>query len=168
VSGVRYSLPTNDATTVASVASRQRWEPRDPDYRSAVATVFDQQAAMRLIGAELAVVEPGHVEILVPIRDDLTQQHGFMHGGMVALALDAACAFSIATLFPPGHSGLTIGFDVKYLAGAAGSALVAAGDVVRVGRSIAVASGSAYAVNGEDSSLSAIASETLNHFPARA
>jgi uncharacterized protein (TIGR00369 family) len=143
------------------------WQPRNPRFREAVQTTFDQQAAMRLVGAELSTIEPGVVEIHVPVRPDLTQQHGVLHGGVVAMALDAACAFAVATLLPEDRTGFTVGLDVHYLVGAVGTSLLARGEVVRIGRSVAVSTARAYArTDDADATFCAMASSTLNHFPA--
>ena len=57
----------------------------DPRYRERVRESFSRQKAMVLIGAALSVVEPGHVEIALPWREDLTQQKGFIHGGALGI-----------------------------------------------------------------------------------
>ncbi len=49
---------------------------------------------MVLIGATLAHVEPGVVEIALPFRDDLTQQKGFVHGGIIGMIADTACGYA--------------------------------------------------------------------------
>lgn len=69
-----------------------RHDPRDPEYADRVRRSFDRQGAMRLLGAELCRVEPGQVEIAVPFRPEVSQQHGFFHGGVVSAALDSASA----------------------------------------------------------------------------
>ena len=139
---------------------------RNPEFRNAVRDTFAEQAAMRLLGAEVGQVEAGEVEIYLPIRPDLTQQHGVVHGGVIAMVLDAACAFSVASLLPAGHTGFTVNLNVDYLAGAAGEELVARGEVVRVGRALAVARGAAYAVSDGHATPAAVASSVLQHFPA--
>ena len=63
-----------------------------PDYDERVRTSFARQGAMRTLGAELTLVAPGTVEIEMPYSDQLTQQHGFLHAGVISAALDSACA----------------------------------------------------------------------------
>ncbi len=58
-------------------------EPLDPEFSSRVRASFGRQAFMRTIGAELTRVEPGEVEIVLPFRDDLTQQHGYLHASVL-------------------------------------------------------------------------------------
>ena len=63
------------------------FDPRDPEYAARVRRSFGRQGAMRLMGAELSRVEPGEVEIASPFRPEVSQQHGFFHGGVVAALL---------------------------------------------------------------------------------
>jgi acyl-coenzyme A thioesterase PaaI-like protein len=69
-------------------------EKPDENFRQRVAASFAKQAAMRTIGAELAKVDYGVVEIEMPYRADLTQQHGFVHAGILSTALDSACGYA--------------------------------------------------------------------------
>jgi acyl-coenzyme A thioesterase PaaI-like protein len=60
--------------------------PADPAFAQRCRDSFGRQKAMALIGARLTLVEPGYVEIELPWRAELTQQKGFVHGGIVAKA----------------------------------------------------------------------------------
>ena len=44
-----------------------QFQPRDPNYAERVRASFGLQHAMTLIGAEMALVEPGYVEIFKPM-----------------------------------------------------------------------------------------------------
>jgi acyl-coenzyme A thioesterase PaaI-like protein len=70
------------------------FEPRDPSYEARVRASFDRQRAMHTIGARLVRVEPGEVELELPFRDDLTQQHGFLHAGIITTLVDSACGYA--------------------------------------------------------------------------
>jgi acyl-coenzyme A thioesterase PaaI-like protein len=76
------------------------FEPKDPDFAARVRASFERQAAMRTIGATLASVEPGRVVIELPWARGLTQQHGFLHAGIVATGLDSACGYAGFSLMP--------------------------------------------------------------------
>jgi uncharacterized protein (TIGR00369 family) len=115
-----------------------RFEPVDPDYRARVEASFARQRVMALIGARLVRVEPGLVEIELPYREDLTQQHGFFHAGITSTIADSAGGYAGFTLFPADSSVLTVEFKVNLVAPAAGEKLIAAGRVLRPGRSITV------------------------------
>jgi uncharacterized protein (TIGR00369 family) len=110
---------------------------------------FARQPAMQTMGATLAAVREGHVEIVMPHDRKLTQQHGFIHGGMISAALDSACGFAALTLLPEDAGILTIEFKVNLLAPARGERFRFEGTVVKPGRTITVVDGSAYAETGD-------------------
>jgi uncharacterized protein (TIGR00369 family) len=124
-----------------------RFEPKDPGYADRVRASFDLQGAMATIGASLARVEPGVVEISLPWAQALTQQHGFLHAGMVATALDSACGYAAFSLMAPGTGVLTIEYKVNLLAPAKGQRFRMVGEVIKPGRTISVAEGRAYAID---------------------
>ena len=67
---------------------------QDHDFRERIRTSFAHQGAMALIGAELTRIQQGTVEIELSYRPELPQQHGFLHAGVIAAALDAACTYA--------------------------------------------------------------------------
>lgn len=91
------------------------------------------------------MVEPGIVEIAVPFREDLTQQDGFIHAGIVTTALDSACGYAAYTLMPAGSSVLSVEFKVNLLAPAKGDIVSARAEVKRSGRTLTVCSADAFA-----------------------
>ena len=93
---------------------------------------------MATLGATLTRVEPGIVEIRLPFRPDLTQQHGFIHAAAVAAIADSACGYAAFTLMPAGTGVLSIEYKINLLAPAEGEALVARARVIRPGRTITV------------------------------
>ena len=126
--------------------SAARFEPKDPDYAARVRTSFARQAAMATIGATLTEVEPGRVVIELPWAQALTQQHGFLHAGMVATALDSACGYSAFSLMPLGAAVLTIEYKINLLAPAQGERFRMVGEVIKPGRTVTVAEGRAYSI----------------------
>ncbi len=117
----------------------------DPAYESKVRESFARQAVMGEIGAVLGRIEPGEVEIELPYRAELTQQHGFIHAGIVATVLDSACGYGAFTLMPASASVLSIEFKINLLAPATGDSLLAVGTVIRAGRTITACRGEAFA-----------------------
>lgn len=115
--------------------------PAFPDYAERVRASFDRQRAMTTIGAQLRAVEPGRVEIVLPFRDDLTQQHGFVHAGIITAIADSACGYAALSLMPSGVGVLTVEFKVNLLNPAAGVRFVARGHVVKPGRTLMVCTG---------------------------
>ena len=118
----------------------------DPAYETRVRQSFARQRAMETIGARLVHVAPGEVDIELPFRDDLTQQDGFLHAGIVSTVLDSACGYAAYTLMPPTAGVLSIQFKVNLLAPALGERVIARGRVVRAGRTITVTTGDAFAL----------------------
>ncbi len=123
------------------------FEPKDPAYAERVRASFGRQAAMDTIGASLQAVEPGRVVIELPYAPHITQQHGFVHGGIVAAALDSACGYAASTLMPAEAGVLTIEFKVNLMAPAQGQRFRMVGEVVKPGRTISVTEAKAYAVD---------------------
>lgn len=119
----------------------------DTDYEERVRASFARQAAMTTIGARLALVTPGIVEIEMPYSASLTQQHGFLHAGIISTALDSACGYAAFSLMQEGASVLTIEFKVNLLAPGKGERFLFRGNVTKPGRTIIVADGQAYAFN---------------------
>src|SRR5206468_1197916 len=76
------------------------FQPGDPDFASRVRASFVRQTAMTTIGAEMTQVAPGEVEIAMPYRADLAQQHGFIHAGVITMILDSACGYAALSLMP--------------------------------------------------------------------
>ena len=112
--------------------------PKDPEFEHRIRESFVRQKVMALIGAELTRVIPGRVEIELPFRDDLTQQHGFFHAGIVGTIADSAGGYAAYTLMPAGSSVLSVEYKINLLAPADGQRLVASGQVVRAGRTLTV------------------------------
>lgn len=137
------------------------FEPRNPDFEARVRESFARQAAMRTLGATLAVVKPGQVEITLPWAESLTQQHGFLHAGMVATALDSACGYAGFTLMASDAAVLTIEFKINLLAPAQGQHFRMVGTVVKPGRTVTVCEGHAYAIAGGQEELVATMGCTL-------
>jgi len=127
--------------------------PPDPAFAERVRASFERQAVMRTIGAELSLVEPGRVDITLPYRADLTQQHGFIHAGILATILDSACGYAAFSLMPADAAVLSIEFKINMLAPAAGYAIVARGRVVRAGRTISVCHADGFAIQDGDEKL---------------
>lgn len=118
----------------------------NPAYAERVRDSFGRQAFMHFIGAEIADVAPGSVEIRLPYRPELVQQHGFFHGGIVGTLADNACGYASFTLAAPDASVLTVEYKLNLMAPASGDLLIARGRVLRPGRQLVVAQADVFAV----------------------
>ncbi|MDE0262348.1 MAG: PaaI family thioesterase [Bryobacterales bacterium] len=138
-----------------------------PEFESQVRAVFAEQSFMRGIGAEMGSVSPGKVEIVLPVRDDLLQHHGYVHGAVIAAIVDTACGCSALTLMPAGSTVLTVEYKINFMAPAAGERLIARGRVLRPGRKLTVCSGEAVAVvNGNEKPVAALMATMVRVPPA--
>jgi len=130
-----------------------KFMPRDPDFEKRVRASFERQRFMATIGATLTRVEPGEVEIELKHRDDLVQQHGYLHAGVLATAADSACGYAALTLMPIGAAVLSVEFKVNMLAPAAGTRFLARGRVIKPGRTVTVVWGEVVSVDGDEEKL---------------
>ena len=119
-------------------------QPQDPAYGQRTRDSYARQPAMATLGATLETVEPGRVVIAMAHRDTLTQQHGFIHAGMLSAALDSACGYAAFSLMPADAAVLTIEFKVNLLAPAQGPRFRIEGQVIKPGRTISVVEGRAF------------------------
>jgi uncharacterized protein (TIGR00369 family) len=126
--------------------------PLEASILERVHASFARQGAMATLGAELADVAAGHVAIVVPVEPRLSQQHGFLHAGVVVAALDTACGYAALTLMPDDAEVLTVELKVNLLAPAIGDRIVADGEVVRAGGTLTVCRGDAYGEQGSERS----------------
>ena len=117
-----------------------QFQPTDPDVAERVRASFGRQGIMSLLGARMIRVEPGLVEIELPFRPDLSQQHGFFHAGVTSTIADSAGGYAGFTLFPADASVLTVEFKINLLAPARGDRLVATGKVIKPGRTLTICS----------------------------
>ncbi len=132
-----------------------------PTIERRIQADFTRQPVLASIGAMLAGVKPGEVIIELPIRPDLTQQHGFVHAGIITLVADAACGFAALTLMPPNAQVLSVEFKVNLLSPAVGKKLIARGWVVKPGKTLTVCMGEIHARNGGEDKLVAMMVATM-------
>jgi uncharacterized protein (TIGR00369 family) len=112
---------------------------------------------MRTIGASLVAIEPGKVEIEFPFSRSLTQQHDYIHAGVIATVADSACGYAAFTLMPADSEVLTIEYKVNFMAPAEGERFRVIGKVLKSGRKITVCAGDAIAIDhGKEKTVATI------------
>ena len=122
------------------------------DIRERVQRSFNRQEFMKTLGARIVSVEPGQVVIEWPFGGHLTQQHGFLHAGVVSAVADTACGYAALSVMPEEVAVLSVEFKVNLLKPAAGTHFRAVGKVVRAGRTLTVCAGEVHAhVEGKES-----------------
>lgn len=133
----------------------------DPHFRTRVAESFARQTAMETLGLRLESVEPGQIVLAMPFSARLSQQHGFVHAGVIATGLDSACGYAAFTLMAADAAVLSIEFKVNLLAPARGESFVMRGTVIKPGRTITVCEGKAYALASGAEKLIATMTATM-------
>ncbi len=133
----------------------------DPNFADRVRDSFARQSIMELIGAQLSRVEPGLVEIALPYRADLCQQHGFFHAGVTSTIADSAGGYAAFSLFPADASVLTTEFKINLLAPADGERLRALGRVLKPGRTLTICEVEVFALKDGREKLCAKLLQTL-------
>ena len=146
-------------------AAMPRFQPQDPAFAARCRASFGRQAAMRLIGARLTIVEPGCTEIELDYRDDLTQQKGYLHGGIIGMIADSACGYAAYTLMPSSSSLVTVEYKINLMAPAVGEMLIARGEVIKPGRTLSVTRGEVVARKGGKLVQIAVMQQTLMMLP---
>jgi uncharacterized protein (TIGR00369 family) len=137
------------------------FKPANPDFEARVRASFVRQGAMKTLGAEIVEVAPGYCAIALVPRAEVSQQHGYVHAGVVGAIVDSAGGYAGFTLFPASASVLTVEFKLNLLAPAAGERLVAEGFVVKPGRTLTITRGEVHAEDRGRRTLVAIMQQTL-------
>jgi len=163
MSALPFSAPQSAASIdgAAGGAATSGFVSPDPDYAAKVQDSFNRQAAMTLIGATLTRLAPGSCEVSLPYRADLTQQHGFIHGGIVGMIGDSACGYAGFSMMPPGASVLTVEYKINMLSPGQGERLIARGKVLKAGKSLVITQCEVFAVQNGAEKLVAVMQQTL-------
>jgi uncharacterized protein (TIGR00369 family) len=137
------------------------FEPVDPGFERRVRDSFARQGIMTTLGATLERVAPGEVDVRLPYRAGLSQQHGFLHAGVLTTIVDSACGYAALTLMPATAAVLTVEFKVSLLAPGRGDSFLARGRVLKNGRTLVFTSGEVLAEEGGAGRLVATMSATV-------
>lgn len=127
-----------------------KFEPKNPDYEDRVRDSFLRQPFMALLGATIPVIKPGYCEVHLPFREDLTQQHGFIHGGALASIADSAAGYAAFSLMPADAAPLTVEYKLNIMRPGAGVRVEARAEVIKPGRSLTVIRADVYNIHAAD------------------
>ena len=131
------------------------------DIDARVRDSFAKQTIMTTIGASVASVRRGEVEITLPFSGAILQQHGFVHAGAVATIADSACGYAALTTMPADAAVLTTEFKIHLLSPARGERLRAVGRVVRTGKRLVITMGEVFADDGGSSKQVALITASM-------
>ena len=124
-------------------------QPRNPAFAEEIKQSFAKQTIMGLIGAELSRVDPGVIEISLPYRAALAQQHGYLHAGIVTTIADSACGYAAYSLMPANSEVLSVEFKVNLLLPAKGEMFLASAEVVKSGKTLTVVRADVFSLGQE-------------------
>ena len=125
-----------------------KFSPQDPDFDHRVRASFARQQVMATLGIEISRLSPGEIELTMPYAAAYTQQHGFVHAGIVATALDSACGYAAFSLMPANAGVLTVEFKSNLLAPARGQRFLFQAQVVKPGKTLTFCEARAFAQDG--------------------
>jgi uncharacterized protein (TIGR00369 family) len=138
-----------------------RFNPKDANFDARVRTSFARQTAMATLGIEIVDLKPGEIELRMPYAIAYTQQHGFVHAGIITTALDTACGYAAFSLMPDDAAVLTVEFKTNLVAPARGDHFLFRARVLKPGRTITVCDAQAFAVEEGKERLVATMTGTL-------
>ncbi len=98
--------------------------------------IFLSQPFSQYLGAELVNVGDGSADISLIIREHHTQQHGFVHGGVISYLADNALTFAGGLAL--GGDALTSEFKINFIRPARGDTLLANAWTISKGKRQAV------------------------------
>ena len=133
----------------------------DHSYSERVQQSFNKQQALATIGGIIEDIAPGRVVISFKFSESLTQQHGFIHAGILSTVMDSACGYAAYSLMPVDAGVLTIEFKTNLLSPAVGERFIAIGEVKKPGRTITVANADMFAEQNGNRKLIASMTATL-------
>jgi uncharacterized protein (TIGR00369 family) len=116
---------------------------------------------MSTLGVEIVRLDAGAIELRMPYAAPFTQQHGFIHAGIISTALDTACGYAAFSLMPADAAVLTVEFKINLLAPARGEEFRFRARVLKPGRTLTVCEGHAFAVQAGHEKLIASMTGTL-------
>lgn len=127
----------------------RKFSPKDPEFDPRVRASFARQQVMATLGIEISQLSPGAIELTMPYSPAFTQQHGFVHAGIVATGLDSACGYAAFSLMPANTGVLTVEFKTSLLAPAQGQRFIFQAQVVKPGKTLTFCEAKALAKDGE-------------------
>ena len=139
----------------------------DPDYQQRMRASFGRQGFMEHLGVKMVSLTSGRCEMELPFRDELSQQHGYFHGGVVATLADVASGYAAYSLSEADASMVTVEFKVNFLAPATGERLIARGTVIKPGKNLTICQADVFCICEAGEKLCATALATFIALPGK-
>jgi len=138
-----------------------QFEPKIKNYKQKVEDSFKLQKFMDFIGAKLIKVEPGFCEIHLPYNENLTQQNGYFHAGIISALADNAAGYASLSLMEEDSSVLSVEFKLNLTSPGIGDLLIARANVLKSGRTLSICRSDVFAVKNGVEKLCAASQATL-------
>jgi len=146
---------------------KTRFTSPDPDFQQRMRSSFNRQGFLRHLGVQMVDLQPGYCEMGVVFSDQLSQQHGYFHGGLVATVADVAGGYAAFSLTGPDTSMVTAEFKINFIAPAKGERLIARGSVIKPGKTLTISQCEVVCINDEVETVCAVALATFIAFPGK-
>ncbi len=140
---------------------RHHYQPKEHNFEQIVRLAFARQQFMHFIGATIFSIEPGYCEIHLDYKKELSQHHGFFHGGIIGTLADNAGGFAGYSLIEKDASMLTVEYKINFMSPASGEKLIAKANVIRHGNTLTVCQSEVYTQSGSGLKLCACSQMTL-------
>ncbi|RKS55782.1 uncharacterized protein (TIGR00369 family) [Gillisia mitskevichiae] len=137
------------------------FKPKTENYKQKVKNSFNSQKFMDFIGAKLMKIEPGFCEIHLPYNDNLTQQDGFFHAGIISTLADNAAGYAAFSLMEEAASVLAVEFKLNLISPGIGDLLIARANVLKTGRTLSVCRADVFVMKDGVEKLCAASQATL-------
>jgi len=138
-----------------------KFEPKTKNYKQKVEDSFKLQKFMDFIGAKLVKVEPGFCEIHLPYNENLTQQNGYFHAGIIGTLADNAGGYAALSLMEEDSSVLAVEFKLNLMSPGVGELLIARANVLKSGRTLSICRADIFIVKDGVEKLCAASQATL-------
>ncbi|MBP9093897.1 PaaI family thioesterase [bacterium] len=148
------STSSTSGTTSTTSATKRRairgpLTVQDENFEEKIRKSFEHQGVMHALGGTIEEISLGYVEVHLPFSKATQQQHGFFHGGIVAMLADTASGFTTYTVLPPDEECLSAEFKVNFLYPANGSKLIGRGGIIKVGKTLVIAEATVSVIRGD-------------------
>jgi uncharacterized protein (TIGR00369 family) len=137
------------------------YTPANPDYRGFVQNQFDSARFIQILGIELVDCGPGWCETRLPLRDDLKQQDGFAHAGVVTTLADHSSGMATGTLSPADRKVLTVELKINLLRPGVADVLRCRAEVVKPGKTLTVVEARVFGGKEDDAKPIALMTATM-------
>lgn len=110
--------------------------PLTSEEEKRIREAFERVPFVHLLKVELGEVKRGAASLHLEVRDELRQNNGVVHGGVIASLVDTAAAFAIITSLEKDQTTTTVDLTIHYLRPLLTGRVTAQARVLRAGRRI--------------------------------